>query len=522
MIPRAKLPQGVVRRCARISLAVAILLACSTAVTQPQAAAQTITFDNADNGSNSFTRTVDGVTASFSNPVGEPFSIGESLLFLGNAGPSAFDISFDTDVTLEQYNRAFGTGTFSVVGPGVNSTGNSGTGNQSFVSGPLNLTANTAYTFAGSGFNPLLNINFTFVPAASDPGAGTLTSSLTQTTIQTSFNTIDDTVTQILGIGGVGDDGGALVVTELPTPAADVLPASYHQGSLLASANSGPLYTVRAQNADCGCVHGWMRGYGLFGNVNGQAGVADLDYAAGGTQFGVYRHVCEGTLVGVFGGYTYQNVDTSAQQSATVNGGQLGAFLRRRDDCGNYYLLLASGGYDSYDSSRVTATGTARGSFDGAQTALLLQRGWSIPRGCYVVRPTVSLHHVFVQQDGFTETGAGANNSTVSSIDQHALRSLIGARISTQRCTPWGLASPTLRAHWMHEYLDTSTTAGLSIGGGAATTARGIDLGRDFVVLGLGTALQRSECLTLYARYDTQMNERTDFHLASAGFNWLW
>ena len=80
------------------------------------------------------------------------------------------------------------------------------------------------------------------------------------------------------------------------------------------------------------------------------------------------------------------------------------------------------------------------------------------------------------------------------------------------------MATPTLRAQWMHEYLDTSTTAGLAIGGGQAFTTQG----RDFAVLGAGLILNRTECRTLYANYDCYLNGQTNFHVGSGGLQWIW
>jgi uncharacterized protein YhjY with autotransporter beta-barrel domain len=539
---RSPREQGSLRKIAAIAGWTGLLLTLAAVLGPHTVNAQSVlTFDVNDNGKTSFTRTVDGVTATFSNQrIQTNFQIanftnfnGPAQLFLSPA--RSWDVAFDAPVTLTEYQLgpSFGNERINVTGPGIaGSFGNSpDEGTHSFVSGPLSLQANTPYTFSRDG-QFFGNISFfeslTFLgpapppppppPPPSDPGAGQLAGSLTRIGIQATSFMLGGTVDQILGLGGVA---GCMDVAVAEFPA-DVLPVSFQANAPFGGLEAGDGTTVRAQGGGMSGWEGWSRGYGTGGNVNGSAVAPGLDYGSGGTQVGIHRRLSDGTRFGLFGGYGYQHVDSTADQTANVNSGQFGAFMLRRDDCGNYYLLLVNGGRDDYVSRRETATGVARGDFGGGQTATYLQRGWAIPYGSLLFQPTAAVQHIYLHQDAFTETGAGLNNTAVGSIDEHSLRSLLGGRISALRCTSLGMLTPSARAHWMHEYLDTSTTAGLAIGGAAATTTQGVDLGRNFAVVGVGTSLAYSSCLTLYANYDCYVNGRTDFHVGSGGVQWIW
>ncbi len=119
--------------------------------------------------STTYTATVDGITMTINNPIQHDSVSGvfsddivtATGFWFGHAplwgiDAVSFDVTFDTDVTLDRYastNSVLSTGvTFSISGPGVNSTGNSlSAGQQSGVpplGGALTLTANTTYTFS--------------------------------------------------------------------------------------------------------------------------------------------------------------------------------------------------------------------------------------------------------------------------------------------------------------------------------------------------------------------------------------
>ena len=137
-------------------------------------------------GSNSYATTVDGITMTIDNPSPNSyFSLLDGGLNFGDVSgiglgiPTllSFDVSFDSRVWLTSLNQigSIGTVTFSIVGNGVASYGNTidGSGGVSgelpFVGGPLQLQPGDRYTFSavtgGSGLDGMLIASFNTVGA---------------------------------------------------------------------------------------------------------------------------------------------------------------------------------------------------------------------------------------------------------------------------------------------------------------------------------------------------------------------
>ncbi|WP_345320927.1 autotransporter outer membrane beta-barrel domain-containing protein [Novipirellula rosea] len=260
---------------------------------------------------------------------------------------------------------------------------------------------------------------------------------------------------------------------------------------------------------------GWMQGYGIGGSADGHLGVAGFDYGAAGTQLGLFRSVDAHTMVGFYGTYGYQNVSTDNGSEADVNSGMIGTFLHRNDHDGNYYTLAGNAAYDDYDTSR---TGGITGNFDGVQTGTYLERGWTRTLGGVTVQPNVALQYVWVHQDDHVESGG----TSIDDVDAHSLRSMVGSNFYGNRHLHghYGWCwTPNARASWMHEYLDPSTSV-TGTQGGSSFATNGLDLGRDWALVGIGLQGNRNAALTLYGNYDLQVNDRSQFHTGSGGVVW--
>ena len=290
-----------------------------------------------------------------------------------------------------------------------------------------------------------------------------------------------------------------------------------------AGAGDGSLPVVRAQNFSVmrGDWDAWFSVYDIGGNVEATPAADGLDYAASGAQLGLYRLLDTDTVIGAFCSYAHQNVDViTANNTGNVDNGQLGAFLRRSDQC-KYWVLAGSVAYDSYYSARTTPTGTAVGDYDGSQASLYAERGWSLWGTSVGLEPSIALQYVWLRQNDFAETGAGVNNLTYSEANTDSLRTMIGARFKRERNMSWGILTPELRAHWMHEYLD-ATTSVIITAAGPPGTSTGVSLGRDWAMLGGGFTLNIGGDVSLFANYDLQLNNRTALHLTSGGAQWEW
>ena len=109
--------------------------------------------------------------------------------------------------------------------------------------------------------------------------------------------------------------------------------------------------------------------------------------------------------------------------------------------------------------------------------------------------------------DGFTETGAGADNLTVAKQSATSLRSEVGAEAVSEWKTRGLTLVPHLRVAWLHEWDDDARRINATLGGTAfAVTSRPPQ--RDSAVLGGGLNLVLGPAKLLYTDLTIQTGDR--------------
>ncbi|EMI16716.1 secreted protein containing Ubiquitin [Rhodopirellula maiorica SM1] len=361
-----------------------------------------------------------------------------------------------------------------------------------------------------------------------DPAANSAESSLanllgntTHVLIQTGgfqFQMLRNQIHNIVNTAGDSNSGDIqFVALDAPSSENDLQLVSYVDAEMLLPTGHSESSRQRRGYRTNGTWSGWIEGYGVGGQADGRGMAAGFDYAAGGTQFGVFRRIDPQTLCGVFGNYGYQAIRSDDGARADINGVQSGVFLHRQDDQGNYYILAGNAGYNDHETSR---SGGVEGEFGGVQTGVFLERGWTRSWRSLTIQPTSSLQHIWVHQDDFTETGT--RGVTVDDIDAFSFRSVLGAHCYGSQRTLMKSAwtwQPTTRVQWMHEFLDPATTVTGSLDG-TSFALDGLDLGRDWALVGFGGYAYQHRNTTVGANYDLQINERQAFHTGS--FNVIW
>jgi outer membrane autotransporter protein len=253
------------------------------------------------------------------------------------------------------------------------------------------------------------------------------------------------------------------------------------------------------------------------------------DYSLGGTLFGINRWFGDHAMAGIYSGYGQSHVRTAGpDQSASVDSFQFGGYLRHLARNG-YWLATGGFVYDDYDSTRFFSFGgidrVARGDYSGQQGIAAVERGFSKQWNGYEMTPFATLQYIYLHQNDFTETGAGALNLAVAEANTHSLRSLVGIDVKRSFKKSNGpCIDGRFHALWMHEFLDTDGTllARFSTAGSPAFGARGLDLGRDWAMLGYGIDIHRQGNATLFCNYDVQLNDNQTFHVGSGGLQFRW
>lgn len=112
----------------------------------------------------------------------------------------------------------------------------------------------------------------------------------------------------------------------------------------------------------------------------------------------------------------------------------------------------------------------------------------------------------------------------MGSIDANSLRGLVGSRLQYDRLLDGGRLLPELRALWLHEFLDPTSVVNAYFGpiGGGSFAVSGLNLGRDWAIVGAGLRYELASGWNLYGNYDAQVNTQQVFHVGSGGAYYQW
>jgi autotransporter-associated beta strand protein len=323
--------------------------------------------------------------------------------------------------------------------------------------------------------------------------------------------------------GNLGVTGGGMALSE---PAARATSGPV----VLVSYNKGSAPTVSFVSDEIRhCWKGWTLGYGLGGSAVGDGNAAGLTYGMGGTLLGLDRSLGDEGRLGFFGGYQGTGLRlANLTQSGSINGGMLGSYLYH-DDGFNYYSAITGLQFNGYDTTRqIVFDGvdrTARGTFSGWQGYGYLERGVNLRGRGATLQPYAALQYIYLRQNSYTETGADTLNLSNSGIDANSLRSLVGCRLQSTYTTRGGhFVYPELRALWLHEFLATNVVVNSFFApiGGSSFATQGLNLGRDWAIVGGGMRYELPQGWQLMANYDVQVNSQQVFHVGSGSLQYAW
>jgi uncharacterized protein YhjY with autotransporter beta-barrel domain len=184
---------------------------------------------------------------------------------------------------------------------------------------------------------------------------------------------------------------------------------------------------------------GWARGFGFYESVSGQS-YAQGDYNAsmGGLMAGADMVLDGNILAGAFAGITPGDLTIDSTMGSTQNdlvGVNFGAYASWAPASGEAYLQgYAMANYYDADQTRTIAipgidrTATSSANVWGAMVGA--EGGLNMPLGpTTVLQPYAGLDYGYYTRDGYTESGAGSLNLTVSSQDANLLQPTAGARV---------------------------------------------------------------------------------------------
>jgi len=273
-----------------------------------------------------------------------------------------------------------------------------------------------------------------------------------------------------------------------------------------------------------GC-RSWFKGFGLGGSVYEQAGAQGFLYNFAGFMGGIDKQVGTGR-VGITGGYTHTHAEPRGLDGST-NGSGFVVGLYGTQTMGNAYALAtALYGFNSFDTrriidfpgvSRVAEGDTEQNSFNG-----YLEGGYTARAGLFTIQPLVGLQWLYLRQNAFTETGAGAVNLAEEAQNAQALWVMPGVRIGLPLDCEYGLIAPQIHAKYVHDLRgEGRLLAGQFDGSGGSFLIQNAGMGRDFLVTGASIRAD-IRWLSIVADYSLQTNNRHTSHTGSGGVEIRW
>ena len=256
----------------------------------------------------------------------------------------------------------------------------------------------------------------------------------------------------------------------------------------------------------------WARVHGSWNNNGGDGNAPGYDESQQGIFGGADHAFANNWFVGLAGGYFTSDMGfdnwSGAGGSSIDYSGMQAALYGGYDDGAWYARGIGSFGLYSGDSHRLFGLTTTpidpNGSFDASVESFYGEVGHRYAvMSETMATPFLGIGVAHSNVGGFTESDPNGSGAalTVGDASGDSLASVVGARVTGH----WGGWKPELSVAWQHEYLDTVQTVHNSLvaaPGAPGFTASSSDPGRDWALVGLGSAYSFNPTSEFMLKYD--------------------
>ncbi|MCZ6640863.1 MAG: autotransporter outer membrane beta-barrel domain-containing protein, partial [Gammaproteobacteria bacterium] len=257
----------------------------------------------------------------------------------------------------------------------------------------------------------------------------------------------------------------------------------------------------------------WLQAFGSTIDQDNRQGISGFDADTVGTALGADTLLTENLRIGGAFSYGSTDVDTKGSQNRTDISSYQGVFYASYQRGDYYFDGIASYSLNNYDGSRNVVVGpvnrTAVADYDADQYGIKGSVGRTLQYRNFGLLPYASLLYVRLDTDGYTETGAGAANLTVSPETTAVLQSTVGVSISKEMATRKGTRFiPEAHIAWLHEFLNEGqVNTSTFTGGGGSFTTEGFDPADNSLNIGASVDIYKTEHLDFRAAYDFEVKE---------------
>ncbi|MFZ5677944.1 MAG: autotransporter outer membrane beta-barrel domain-containing protein [Pseudomonadota bacterium] len=298
----------------------------------------------------------------------------------------------------------------------------------------------------------------------------------------------------------------------------------------LNQAASGDLAITPVADADLGAASRvrsglWGRGFGSWGELDGNGNAASVDRSAGGFFAGLDGEIAEDMRFGLIAGYGRTSLDAD-RRAATgdLDGYHIGVYGGMALDSLNLRLGAAYGWYD-IDTRRQADFPGFSDRLDAdysAETAQVFgELGYRFDLGGLAAEPFARAAHVHLHTGGLDEEG-GAAALSADSDNQDMTFTTLGLRAAARFSL--GRSSVTAQGllGWRHGFGDITPETMLALAGSADFAIAGVPVARDALLMEAGLAAKLGEDVMFGLSYSGQTGDGVEDHgvRGSIAFTW--
>jgi outer membrane autotransporter protein len=257
----------------------------------------------------------------------------------------------------------------------------------------------------------------------------------------------------------------------------------------------------------------WLGGVGLKGEQDGEDGFAGYDFQTVGLEIGYDRVFQKKVMIGTSIDYASTDVDIDDNGGDSDIDSIGGSLYAARYSDGWYFDGILRYANQDFDSHRKMSVGStylkARSSHSGDLISGSSSVRYDISRSAWTFGPLASIQYMWLDENGFTEKGAGGANLIVSGRTTESLISELGVRVSRTIETDRGSYIPAARIGWLHDFDigDRSITSAYT---GAPATPFSVDgqkVDRNGALIGIDLGWQGSDAIYLGLQYDGEIRD---------------
>ncbi|KUG22646.1 hypothetical protein ASZ90_007580 [hydrocarbon metagenome] len=273
----------------------------------------------------------------------------------------------------------------------------------------------------------------------------------------------------------------------------------------------------------------WADGYLGTGNRRSDDLIAKYKQNLYGGIVGFDYRIADDLFIGMAGGISRTNVEFDD----LLDNGHMDSYHGSLYLCYNGKPWYAAGvftyAYNKYNLDRyITTLGptqVANSDYSGNEYTGYAEVGYKISAGNVEIRPLAAFQVDYLEQEAFTETGAGIYNLNVDKRDTGSYKSFLGVNVTGNiKLSENAAFKPEFRLKWSHEFSndDHMINAQFEGMGSSYFSVAAEQLSRDTAIIGVGLSLLFNKHVGAYIQYDAELNSDYVNHTGLAGLRLAW